>query len=96
MNHAEIKKALSDAGLSFSSLAEATGRNAQNFSAVSRRKVLSRPAALIIAAALQKSIKEVFPDVPQYAAPSKTSQRQKGIDKAKELIKAAGLSNLVA
>lgn len=96
MNHDEIKKALNDAGLSFTSLAEATGRNPQNFSAVSRRKVLSRPAAMIIAAALQKPIEQVFPDIPQYAQPSKTSQRKEGIDKAKQLIKAAGLGGLVA
>lgn len=96
MNHDEIKKALNDAGLSFSALAEATGRNPQNFSGVSRRKILSRPVALIISAALQKPIEKVFPDVPQYAAPTREQKSKEGIDKAKKLIKAAGLSELVA
>lgn len=96
MNHNEIKKALRDAGLSFTSLAAATGRNPQNFSAVSKRDVKSRPTAMIIAAALEKPIEDVFPDIPQYAEPSREQKAKESVDKAKQLIKAAGLSELVA
>lgn len=96
MNHTEIKKALSNVDLTFAALGEATGRNPQNFSAVSRRKIQSRPVALIIAAALEKPIVEVFPDVPQYVNPSKKAQKEQRVDKAKKLIKAAGLRELVS
>lgn len=70
MTHEEIKKGLADNGLNFSALARASRRSYQLFSGVSSRKQTSLYAARIIAAALEKSVEEVFPDKPEYARSS--------------------------
>ena len=92
MNHEQIKKALHEQGLSFAALAAATGRSYQSLTIVSQGKAKSRPSALIIASAIGKPVEEVFPNNPEYARPDKTNN----VAKAKEILIAAGLSNLVA
>lgn len=96
MTHDEIKKALKDRGLSFTALANATGKKYQTLTAVSMRNATSKPAAKIISAGVGKPIEEVFPDIKQYSMPDKQQQAENSIDKAKEVLKDAGLGDLVA
>ena len=71
MTHEEIKKALKERGFSFAALAKASNRTHTSLMVVSNRTAKGRPSALIIAAALGKTVTEVFPDIPQYAHASK-------------------------
>ena len=95
MNHQQIKKALNDKGLTFAALASATGRHYQSLTAVSSRTSQSKPAALIISAALGLPVEEVFPDIPKYSETTIRNKEQ-SVKRAKEILIAAGLKDLVA
>ncbi|NPA72707.1 MAG: transcriptional regulator [Gammaproteobacteria bacterium] len=92
MTHEQIKKALQERGLSFAAIAKATGRTYMSLTIVSQRKAKGRPSALIIAGALSMPVSDVFPDVPQYAMPA----RESNVNRAKQILKDAGLSEYVA
>jgi len=91
MTHEEIKKALKDRGLSFSALAQASGRTYQSLSTCSQRKCISKPAATIVAAGLGMDVVDVFPDVEQYKNPARNESAASSLAKAKKVLEAADI-----
>lgn len=67
MDSDQIKRELRAKGFDFSLIAEALGKSPSLVSKVAARKARSRPVAQALAKALGLSVKEVFPDVPEYA-----------------------------
>ncbi len=96
MNHDEIKKALHDKGLTFTALAQASGKKYQTLTACSMRKAVSKPCALIIAAGLGMGVDDVFPDVEQYRKRSRLELTSGSLDKAKEALEKANINVAVA
>lgn len=96
MNHEEIKRALTDKGLTFAALARAAGMLPQSLTICSARKGLSRPAALVIAAGLEMPVEKVFPDKPQYQCPSSKEKKDKANGLAREALNKAGIKTTAA
>jgi hypothetical protein len=65
-----IKQALRDKGFTFALIGEAIEVNANVVSAVCYRRTISGKVAKAVAKALDKSVAEVFPDIPSYGQPS--------------------------
>ncbi|MCL5049404.1 hypothetical protein [Aliidiomarina maris] len=76
MTKDQIKKGLTSRGYDFSMLAEVIERSPSLLSKVAARKARSLYVAEAIAKALDKSLEEVFPDVPAYHASSQVDARQ--------------------
>ena len=64
-----IKQALRVKGFTFALIGEAISVNSNVVSAVCHRRTISSQVAQAIAKALDKSVTEVFPDVPSYGQP---------------------------
>ncbi|RUO31407.1 XRE family transcriptional regulator [Aliidiomarina sanyensis] len=86
MDKNQLKKELALRGYDFSMLAEALDRSPSLISKVASRQATSRFVADAFAKIIGKPVAEVFPDVPEYQKPAKTTSEQR-LQKKDELKK---------
>lgn len=73
----EIKQALAEKGYTIEVISSVLKRNRHTVSSVIRRKTTSRAIALAISKAIDKDIKDVFPDMTSYHASHQERFEQK-------------------
>lgn len=89
MEKNQIKKELARKGYDFSLLADVLGKSPSLISKVAARQARSKPVALAICRALDKSVADVFPDVDSY-------QSQRPVSASERQVKRAELEQLLA
>ncbi|WP_321276957.1 helix-turn-helix domain-containing protein [Thiomicrorhabdus indica] len=91
MKHEEIKSALAQRGYTLAAACETMDRSYVQFYNVTHRLAKSAYIAKAIAVLIDKTVEEVFPDVPQYHAHQQLPKDQKLIDSGKAKLIEAGL-----
>lgn len=84
MDSQAINEALQNIGLNLAAAAEAIGCTRSTLSNVVARRTGSRHVALSLALLLGRDVREVFPDVPRYAKPSRSEAHQAMVETARQ------------
>ena len=87
----EILQELQARGLSYSAIAELLGVGRSHVRKVVHREDFSRRVALAVAAAIELTVGEVFPDVPKYTKPTPAERRRSSTEALRRRYEAAGL-----
>lgn len=90
MKYKAIHQALRDTGLTWKMTAEAIGCTPHHLMNVSARRCESRPAAVALAALIERDVAEIFSDVPRYQEDQKQIRSDR-VRAAKEKLESAGL-----
>jgi lambda repressor-like predicted transcriptional regulator len=88
MHSNTIHALLKSAGLTWSAAAEAIGCSRSALCNVAARRTESRHVALSLALLLGQDVKDVFPDKPRYAKPSRSEAHQAMVAAARERLAA--------
>lgn len=92
MNYEAIHQALKEKGYSWRVAGEAIGCTPQHLMNICARRTESQFVAQALAVLIDKSVVEVFPDIPRYQFNKKTMHDLKVLD-AKTRLEKAGLGN---
>ena len=87
----EILQELQARDLSYSAIAELLGVNRSHVRKVVHREDYSRRVALAVAKAIEKTVAEVFPDVPKYTKPTRAERRRRSTEALRSLYEKNGL-----
>jgi hypothetical protein len=90
MNYKQIHKCLKDVGLSWVAAGEVIGCTHQHVMNVCARRVESERIAKAVSVLIEKSVSEVFPDVPRYQE-NRKAERKSRLDEARARLSEAGL-----